>query len=262
MRCSGTGHHKLRKALRSALPLLGLLAVWESVARSAWVSSYLLPQPLIVAATGLQLLQEGLLLKHTQASLARIAIGFGISCTAGILLAGLVARFKLAAELTAAPLALLRMIPPLALTPLLILWLGIGNATQISIIVLASFFPVFLNAASGFRHVTPEIDELARSLALPRRAYIIYIAVPAAIPSLVTGLRLGFGYSWRALIGAELIAASSGLGYLILDAQELQRTDVVIVGILVIGLLGWGMDWLFQRTVNALLGRRFPEVAA
>ena len=80
--------------------------------------------------------------------------------------------------------------------------------------------------------------------------------------SLVTGLRLAFGYSWRALIGSELIAASSGLGYLIIDAQELQRTDVVMVGILVIGLIGWTMDWTFHRVVARTLGRRFPEVAA
>ena len=116
------------------------------------------------------------------------------------------------------------------------------------------FFPVFLNALGGFRCVTAQDDELARSLAC--------IAAPAAVPSLVTGVRLGFGYSWRALIAAELIAAGSGLGYLILDAQELQRTDVVMAGILVIGLLGWAMDWAFQRAAAALLGRRFPEVAA
>lgn len=124
------------------------------------------------------------------------------------------------------------------------------------------FFPVFLNALGGFHCVTAQDDELARSLDLPRWAYVACIAASAAVPSLVTGVRLGFGYSWRALIAAELIAAGSGLGYLILDAQELQRTDVVMAGILVIGLLGWAMDWAFQRAAAALLGRRFPEAAA
>lgn len=213
----------------------------------------MLPGPLAVLATGARLLQSGVLAAHAAASLARIGVGFLISCVAGIALAGAVARFRLVEDLTAAPLAL---------TPLLVLWLGIGNATQISIIVLASFFPVFLNALGGFRCVTAQDDELARSLDLPRWAYVVCIAAPAAVPSLVTGVRLGFGYSWRALIAAELIAAGSGLGYLILDAQELQRTDVVMVGILVIGLLGWAMDWAFQRAAAALLGRRFPEVAA
>ena len=254
----------MRRNLRVALPLAALVLLWELVARSGWVSAYLLPGPLAVLATGARLLQSGVLAAHAAASLARIGVGFLISCTAGIALAGAVAQFRLVEDLTAAPLALalLRMIPPLALTPLLVLWLGIGNATQISIIVLASFFPVFLNALGGFRCVTAQDDELARSLDLPRWAYVACIAAPAAVPSLVTGVRLGFGYSWRALIAAELIAAGSGLGYLILDAQELQRTDVVMAGILVIGLLGWAMDWAFQRAAAALLGRRFPEAAA
>ena len=242
-----------RRNLRVALPLAALVLLWELVARSGWVSAYLLPGPLAVLATGARLLQSGVLAAHAAASLARIGVGFLISCTAGIALAGAVARFRLVEDLTAALLAL---------TPLLVLWLGIGNATQISIIVLASFFPVFLNALGGFRCVTAQDDELARNLDLPRWAYVACIAAPAAVPSLVTGVRLGFGYSWRALIAAELIAAGSGLGYLILDAQELQRTDVVMVGILVIGLLGWAMDWAFQRAAAALLGRRFPEVAA
>lgn len=245
----------MRRNLRVALPLAALVLLWELVARSGWVSAYLLPGPLAVLATGARLLQSGVLAAHAAASLARIGVGFLISCTAGIALAGAVAQFRLVEDLTAAPLAL-------ALTPLLVLWLGIGNATQISIIVLASFFPVFLNALGGFHCVTAQDDELARSLDLPRWAYVACIAAPAAVPSLVTGVRLGFGYSWRALIAAELIAAGSGLGYLILDAQELQRTDVVMAGILVIGLPGWAMGWAFQRAAAALLGRRFPEAAA
>lgn len=121
----------MRRNLRVALPLAALVLLWELVARSGWVSAYLLPGPLAVLATGARLLQSGVLAAHAAASLARIGVGFLISCTAGIALAGAVARFRLVEDLTAAPLAL---------TPLLVLWLGIGNATQISIIVLASFF--------------------------------------------------------------------------------------------------------------------------
>lgn len=253
---------RLRRCWRIGTSLAAIALLWEALAQSEWISPYLLPRPRAVWDTFLQLLADGSLAGHITASLSRIALGFFISSAAAIMLAGTVARYRIVEELTAAPLALLRMIPPLALTPLLILWLGIGNPTQISIIILASFFPVFLNALNGFRHVTAETDELARSLRLPRRIYVSHIAVPAAIPSLVTGLRLSFGYSWRALIGSELIAASSGLGYMIIDAQELQRTDVVIVGILIIGLAGWIIDWIFHRTVATTLGRRFPEVAA
>ena len=121
----------MRLNLRVALPLAALVLLWELAARSGWISAYLLPGPLAVLATGARLLQSGVLAAHAAASLARIGVGFLISCTAGIALAGAVARFRLVEDLTAAPLAL---------TPLLVLWLGIGNATQISIIVLASFF--------------------------------------------------------------------------------------------------------------------------
>lgn len=251
-----------RRWLRVCLTPMLILAGWHALAASGWVSRYLLPAPLDVWRTGLGLLADGSLVRHAGASLSRIFAGFLITCAAGVALAGGVARFRALSDLLAAPLALLRMIPPLALTPLLILWLGIGNATQISIIILASFFPVFLNALDGFHRVTAEQDELARSLALPLSSRVWWLVLPAAVPSIVTGVRLGFGYSWRALIGSELIAASSGLGYLIIDAQEMQRTDVVMVGILVIGLIGWLMDMGFKRAVTRLLGRRFPEVAA
>ena len=152
------------------------------------------------------------------------------------------------------------MIPPLAMTPLLILWLGIGNATQLSIIILASIFPMFLNCLDGLRRVDPEHKELSTSLNLHPARYFFYVVLPSAIPSIVTGMRLGFGYSWRALIGAELIAASSGLGYLIIDAQEMMRTDDVMVGILAIGLIGWLVDALFYQLVCRKLSSRFPEV--
>ena len=104
--------------------------------------------------------------------------------------------------------------------------------------------------------------ELAASLALSRVRMVLFFLIPAAIPSLVTGLRLSFGYSWRALIAAELIAASSGLGYMIMDAEQMQRADEVIVGILVIGVLGWLFDAAFSFLVSALLSRRFPELGA
>lgn len=147
------------------------------------------------------------------------------------------------------------------MTPLLILWLGIGNATQLSIIVLASVFPIYLNIRDGLQRVRPEYRELASSLGLSPLRFFTFIMIPSAVPSIVTGVRLGFGYSWRALIGAELIAASAGLGFLIIDSQEMMRTDDVMVGILTIGLIGWLLDTLFYRVVCGRITHRFPEVA-
>ena len=250
----------IKMGLRIALTPVAVLIVWHFLARSGLFSSYLLPTPAAVFKSFVHLAQTGILMKHIAASLSRVLTGFTISCVAGIALAGLLTYSSVMKDLLTAPLTFFRMIPPLAMIPLLMLWLGIGNATQLSIIILASFFPIFLNAQAGFKRVTPEQRELAKSLSLPASKYVAYIVLPAAIPSIITGARLAFGYSWRALIGAELIAASTGLGYLIIDAQELQRTDVVIVGIIVIGLIGWALDSLFYRLTSYGLRRRFPEV--
>lgn len=238
-----------------------LVVAWHFLAQSGLFSSYLLPAPSTVLKSFINLVQTGVLSKHIVASLSRVLSGFFISCVAGILLAGLLTYSNVMKDLFTAPLTFFRMIPPLAMIPLLMLWLGIGNATQLSIIILASFFPIFLNAQAGFKRVTPQQQELAKSLSLPAGKYVTHIVLPAAIPSIITGARLAFGYSWRALIGAELIAASSGLGYLIIDAQELQRTDVVMVGIVVIGVIGWALDSFFYHQTSHWLRRRFPEVA-
>ncbi|KFC94952.1 ABC transporter permease [Leminorella grimontii] len=249
--------------MRYFRPLLTPLLVvvyWQLLASSGVISAYLLPPPLTVLHSAADMWRSGALPLHIATSLKRVFEGFLISCTLGMLLAGLVARFSWLEQLLSAPLALFRMIPPLAMTPLLILWLGIGEATQLSIIVLASIFPIFLNTRDGLRRVSPEHRELAVALNLSSVRYLFFIVIPSAVPSAVTGVRLAFGYSWRALIGAELIAAASGLGYLIVDSQEMMRTDAVMVGILTIGLIGWLLDTLFYQAMARGLARRFPEV--
>ena len=241
------------------VPIL-LLLYWQLLVMSGLVSAYLLPAPLTVARAAVDMWQSGVLPKHIGTSLMRVVQGFSCSASLGLLLAAAVVRFPLLDTLLAAPLSLLRMIPPLAMTPLLIIWLGIGAATPLAIIILASVFPVFLNARDGLQRVALAHRELAYCLHLSAWRYGFWVVLPGALPSIVTGLRLAFGYSWRALIGAELIAVSSGLGYLILDAQELMRSDAVIVGILCIGIIGWLLDAVFCRVVRILLQRRFAEI--
>ncbi|GLO62449.1 ABC transporter permease [Vibrio sp. MACH09] len=243
-----------------ATPVL-ILIYWQLVSSSGLVSSYLLPPPYMVATAAQNMLENGVLINHILTSLERVFQGFLISCFLAFNVALLTHWSSTLEHLVSAPLALLRMIPPLAMTPLLILWLGIGNATQLSIIVLASVFPIYLNIRDGLQRVRPEYRELASSLGLSPLRFFTFIMIPSAVPSIVTGVRLGFGYSWRALIGAELIAASAGLGFLIIDSQEMMRTDDVMVGILTIGLIGWLLDTLFYRVVCGRITHRFPEVA-
>lgn len=248
--------------MKIAVMPVAILVYWQAVASSGLVSSYLLPPPLAVWQAARELWQSGVLERHILTSLTRVFSGFGISCLIAFGLALIVNASRTVELMLAAPLAFIRMIPPLAMTPLLILWFGIGATTQTAIIVLASVFPAFFNTREGLRRLTADHRELAQSLDLKPLRYFCMVALPCATPSIVTGARLGFGYSWRALIGAELIAASAGLGYLVIDAQEMMRTDDVIVGILTIGLLGWLLDTLFTQLVSRRLTRRFPEVGS
>ena len=249
------------KTLRTFIIPLVLLLAWQILANSGLVSNYLLPKPLAVWNTAIAAWHSGLLTDHISASLYRIALGFSLSALIGFLIAGLVSRFSSIQEILSVPLAFARMIPPLAMIPLLIIWLGIGGVTQITIIIFAAFFPIFLSTRDGLCRVSEAHVELARSLHLSQWVYVTRIAIPSAVPSIITGLRMAFGYSWRALVGAELIAASIGLGYMIMDSQEMQRTDEVIVGICVIGVLGWILDTLFSKGICFFLHRRFPEIA-
>ena len=138
---------------------------------------------------------------------------------------------------------------PLAMMPLLILWLGIGEAQKIGIIVLACFFPIFLGALGGIAQCDPKLVEVGRVCGLAQRDILRRIVLPAALPSIVIGLRIALGQGWRALVGAELVASAAGLGYMIVDAEQLARTDIVIVGIFVIGTLGLLADFGVRRLI-------------
>jgi ABC-type nitrate/sulfonate/bicarbonate transport system permease component len=147
----------------------------------------------------------------------------------------------------------LRNIPPLALVPVLILWFGIGEPSKLALILLSSFFPIFLGTTTGLSSVDPKLVEMGRSLGFSRMRILSEIMLSESVPSIVNGLRLGLGYSWRALVGAEMVAASSGLGYWILDAEEMARIDTVFAGIIVIGLLGILIDRAAYLAATRLL---------
>ncbi len=244
----------LRRILRwLCLPLL-ILVAWQLVSDWRVFSPYLLPSPARVAEAAWELVASGVLAKHLYVSLSRVFSGFLLSVLLAVplgILCGQSKRFDTYCWLL---LEFLRHVPPLAAVPLIILWAGIGEASKLTIIVLASFFPLFLNTYSGIKNCDRRLLEVARSLGFTPWEQIARIRVPAAMGTIVVGLRLALGYSWRALIGAELIAASAGIGYLILDAEEMSRPDVVLVGMLTIGLVGTLIDYVFLYAIR----RFFP----
>ena len=220
-------------AWKLLLPLL-LILIWLLLSSLNIWSTYILPTPYMVWSEFVDCIASGLIWKHVGMSLLA-------SHRMRILSSGMIEFF--------------RHVPPLALLPLLILWLGIGESSKIAIVFLATVYPIFLNALMGFSEVDGKLVEMAHQYGLSKKQIFLHVTIPYAIPYIVSGLRIGLGYSWRSLIGAEMIAASSGIGYWILDAQTMARSDIVIVGIIVIGLCGIISDALFRWITNRMLSR-------
>ncbi|WP_370673941.1 ABC transporter permease [Pleomorphomonas sp. PLEO] len=247
-----------RRFLASTAVFASIAMIWWLAGREGWTNAYLLPAPSAVVSALSDLVASGALLKHTLVSLQRVLLGFALSVALALPLAVLLSAIRLARAVLDPLLEFIRQVPPLALIPLLILWLGIGEAQKLGIIVLASFFPVFLGFRGGIAGVDPKLIEVGRVAGLTRREILMRIVLPSALPELVVGLRISLGYSWRALVGAELIASSAGLGYMIIDAENLARTDIVLAGILVIGAIGLLSDLVLRLAV----GRAFPWLSA
>lgn len=243
---------KAKNAGKSLAVLAALLVVWALVSGAGLFSTYVLPGPERVWRAFLSMAASGELVRNIMASLSRVLIGFLLSFALAFALGVLTGLFPRADPYYRHVLEFLRHVPPMSLIPLLILWFGIGETSKIIIIVLTAFFPIFLNTNSGLAGCDPKLIEVGETLGMGRAERFFKIRLPAALPSILVGMRIGLGYSWRAIVGAEMVAAASGLGYMILDAQALSRSDKVIVGILLIGLIGFVTDALFALALRRL----------
>jgi len=235
----------------AALPCF-IIILWAFLSALHLVNSYLIPSPGRVWNTTLKLIASGELGRHIATSLVRVCVGYGISVIFALPLALLFHENLVLRRLFHGLFEVIRSVPPLALIPLLILWLGLGEPTNLAVIILASFFPVFLNAENGFDSMDKNWLELSRSLELPFSRHLFSVLIPASLPQIITGLRLGFGYAWRALLGAELFSSAAGLGYFITDSMTMARIDRVFVGIITIGILGTAIDALLRFVARKL----------
>ena len=242
--------------LRPWVVLAALAIIWYMVTEQKIWSSYLLPSPRRVAKTFADLALNGWLARNTLASLRRMLIGFFMSVALAVPLGFVFAAYPKIYGYCKGVLELLRNTPPLAFIPLLILWCGIGELSKLVLIVLVAFFPILINTVEGVAHVDQKLVEAGQVFGFSRGRIFREIVLPGALPNIVTGMRIGMGYSWRAIIGAEMIASSSGLGYMILDGQQLSQTDVVICGIIVIALLGELGELLLSRLTRPFLAWR------
>lgn len=226
------------------------VAAWGLLTGLLKIPAVLLPTPVATWHAAVELLQDGTLLEHIAVSVKRLVGGYLMAVILALPSAFLLSQSVWARRFFHPVLEFMRQIPPLAMMPLLILWLGIGEAQKIGIIILACFFPIFLGTLGGIAQCDPRLKEVGRISGLSTGRILWRIVLPSALPAIVIGLRISLGQGWRALVGAELVASAAGLGYMIVDAENLARTDIIVVGIIVIGLLGLTSDWIARWLIH------------
>ncbi|PWH07615.1 nitrate ABC transporter permease [Brachybacterium endophyticum] len=250
----GRGGGIRRLALGAAVPLL-LLVVWQAVTAAGLVAPYRLPGPLAVLSAAGELQRDGQLWLQIAISVQRVLIGFAIGAVAGLAVAALVGLSRTADALLGPLLAALRAVPSLAWVPLLILWMQIGETSKITLIAIGAFFPVLTTVSSGLRHIDPQLVEAGRAFGLRGLSLLRTVQLPAAVPAVVSGLRLALAQAWLFLVAAELIASSMGLGYLLLESQQNGRVDRILLTIVLLALLGTASNALLGLVEKKLLRR-------
>ena len=244
---------------RYARPLLGLLLplgvalAWEMIVRLGLSSGRLVPPPSKVFATLAELAENGELLRHITATMIRVLVGFGFGVAAGTILGAMTGYWALARRLLDPTVQALRAIPSLAWVPLFILWLGIFETSKIALIAIGVFFPVYLGVMGAILSVDRKIVEVGRTFRLSGPAMIRRILLPAVLPAYVVALRVGLGLGWMFVVAAELIGASEGLGYLLLDGQQLGKPAQILAAIVIFAILGKTTDWLIEVASAPLL---------
>ena len=232
----------MRRSAHMLFVALGLLALWQGISSFQLVAPRFLPAPLVVFAAFLDLALSGVLLDDVLASVERFAAGFAIASALAVPLAFCCGLMPAFAEAFLPLVELLRPISPIAWIPLAILWFGIGRETSYFLVAIGVFFPVFTNTFFGVRYVPLVYKRAALCLGAKKRRMLLEIILPAALPHIFAGLRIALGVGWMCIIAAELVGAQSGLGYLIQYSRLLLDTPRVIAGMVVIGVIGFGMS--------------------
>jgi sulfonate transport system permease protein len=241
--------------LRLVSPLV-LLLLWQAASSSGLLSERLIAAPVKIARTAVDLTRAGTLPDAIAVSLQRVVEGFAIGAVAAIVLALAAGLSRLGENAIDPPMQMLRALPFYGLIPLFILWFGIGETPKVALVALGVAFPLYLNTFAGIRGVDGRLVEAGRTLRLSRTALIRHVILPGALPQTLVGLRQSLGVAWLALIVAEQVNADSGLGWMINDAREFMRTDVIVVGLIVYSALGLLTDALVRLIERRALAWR------
>ena len=244
--------------LLSALGLIGFFAIWTLIALSGLVQAQFLPTPLAVADQFADLMKKPFvgytLQQHLASSLGRFGMGFGLAVAIGVPLGLLMGWFRTLDAIVSPLFDALRFVAPIAWVPFAALWFGTGIGGPVLIIFSGAFPPCLINAYRGAKYVEPRFIEAARMLGASNLRIVTEVLLPSSIPSIVAGLRISAGLGWQSLIGAELIVASSGIGYLMVKGQSNISTSIVMSGMIAIGIVGVTIDVLL-RALEARIQR-------
>jgi sulfonate transport system permease protein len=232
-----------RPALGLVLPV-ALAVVWEFAVRMGWANGRLAPPPSVIFATFVDLARTGELQRNTVVTLARVAAGFGIGVAVATMLGAAAGYSSLVRRLLDPTIQALRAIPSIAWVPLFILWLGIFEASKVTLIAVGIFFPVYLGLMGAIQSVDRKLVEVGRAFRLSDAEMVRRILLPAVLPAYVISLRSGLGLGWMFVVAAELMGASEGLGYLLIDGQQLGKPAEIIAAIVAFAIVGKATDWL------------------
>ncbi|MGV8913498.1 MAG: ABC transporter permease [Rhodoglobus sp.] len=238
----------------AVLPVV-LLVLWQTIATSGVVASYRLPTPFSVWTAGVDLYERGVLYQHVAISTQRVLLGFAIGSIVGLALAAIVGLSARVSEFFAPTLGALRAVPSLAWVPLLGLYLGYNEDSKVALIAIGAFFPVYTTVASALRHVDAHLVELGRSYGYSGPALLSLVQLPAVVPAVISSLRLALAQAWLFLVAGELLGASLGLGFLLVDSQQNGRIDRLFLTIILLGVLGKTTDSLVGVLERFLLKR-------
>jgi sulfonate transport system permease protein len=242
--------------LRRACVPVAMLCLWQAASFAGLTSVQVFPPPSAIALSFWQLLRSGQLGQNVGVSLVRVFFGLGIGVVVGSVLALISGLTRRGEEAVDSSVQMLRTLPHLALIPLMIMWFGIGETPKIILIALGSMFPIYLNLFAGIRGADRKLREAAGTLGLSRAETIFHVVLPAALPSFLVGLRQAFGIAWITLVVAEQINASSGIGYMVMNARDFLRTDIIFVGLALYALLGLLTDSAVRFLEKHLLSWR------
>ena len=231
-------------------PLLGVVLpaavalLWELAVRAGWASGRLVPPPSVIFATFSELAGTGELQRHALATCSRVAAGFAIGVVAGTLAGAICGYSALMRRLLDPTLQALRAIPSIAWVPIFVLWFGIFETSKITLIAVGVFFPVYLGVMGAILSVDRKLVEVGRVFRLSDTAMVWRILLPAVLPAYVISLRSGLGLGWMFVVAAELLGASEGLGYLLIDGQQLGKPAQIVAAIVAFAIIGKTTDWL------------------